>query len=172
MKTLVDICPDFPEWPDRWHGMPVRIGVGKPHWIAAPLPPNRTGGSPASGSPVDGSPQRGPAKPGDGRVQSLPSLERPFALRTGLFLRTGSPAMFFDRNLRRFGHPAPTPVYRARGQAAGIEVQDRFVPAERTFHLPGALRSPGVTRLRRYDGSSDSCPATLRTGRFPREFGT
>ena len=29
------------------------IGVGKPHWIAAPLPPNRTGGFPASGFPVD-----------------------------------------------------------------------------------------------------------------------
>ena len=26
------------------------------------------------------------------------------------------------------------------------------------IHLPGALRSPGVTRLRRYYGSSDSCP--------------
>jgi len=32
---------------------PAEIGVGKPHWFAAPLPPNRTGGSPASGSPVD-----------------------------------------------------------------------------------------------------------------------
>ncbi|MGO9019362.1 MAG: hypothetical protein ACLQVJ_13540, partial [Syntrophobacteraceae bacterium] len=30
------------------------IGVGTTHWIASPLPPNRTGGSPASGSPVDG----------------------------------------------------------------------------------------------------------------------
>ena len=30
-----------------------RIEVGKPHWFVAPLPPNRTGGSPASGSPVD-----------------------------------------------------------------------------------------------------------------------
>ena len=30
-----------------------RIEVGKSHWIAIPLPPNRTGGSPASGSPVD-----------------------------------------------------------------------------------------------------------------------
>ena len=29
------------------------IGVGKLHWVAPPLPPNRTGGSPASGSPVD-----------------------------------------------------------------------------------------------------------------------
>ena len=32
---------------------PVQIGVGKPHWVAALLPSNRTGGSPASGSPVD-----------------------------------------------------------------------------------------------------------------------
>ena len=29
-----------------------RIGVGTTHWIAPPLPPNRTCGSPASGSPV------------------------------------------------------------------------------------------------------------------------
>ena len=32
----------------------VSIGVGKAHWLEPPLPPNRTGGSPASGSPVDG----------------------------------------------------------------------------------------------------------------------
>ena len=32
----------------------VRIGVGKVHWFEPPLPPNRTGGSPASGSPVGG----------------------------------------------------------------------------------------------------------------------
>lgn len=30
------------------------IGVGTVHWFAPPLPPNRTGGSPASGSPVGG----------------------------------------------------------------------------------------------------------------------
>src|SRR4030042_1440404 len=36
------------------------IGVGTSHWIVTPLPPNRTGGSPASGSPVGGSPTRGP----------------------------------------------------------------------------------------------------------------
>ena len=30
------------------------IGVGTTHWIAPPLPPNRTCGSPASGSPVGG----------------------------------------------------------------------------------------------------------------------
>jgi hypothetical protein len=29
-----------------------KIGVGMTHWCASPLPPNRTGGSPASGSPV------------------------------------------------------------------------------------------------------------------------
>jgi len=27
------------------------------------------------------------------------------------------------------------------------------------FHLPGSLRSPGITRLRRYYGTSDSCPS-------------
>jgi hypothetical protein len=30
------------------------IGVGTAHWVAPPLPPNRTGGFPASGSPVGG----------------------------------------------------------------------------------------------------------------------
>src|ERR1700740_1912029 len=39
-----------------WHTM---IGVGRTDWVRSPLPPNRTGGSPASGSPVDGSPARG-----------------------------------------------------------------------------------------------------------------
>src|SRR5262249_30449865 len=38
----------------RRGGVAGLIGVGKPHWVAAPLPPNRTGGSPASGSPVSG----------------------------------------------------------------------------------------------------------------------
>jgi hypothetical protein len=28
------------------------IGVGMAHWVVPPLPPNRTGGFPASGSPV------------------------------------------------------------------------------------------------------------------------
>ena len=37
----------------EWIGdHPSRIGVGTTHWIAPPLPPNRTCGSPASGSPV------------------------------------------------------------------------------------------------------------------------
>src|SRR6476620_3351447 len=31
-----------------------RIGVGTAHWVAPPLPPNRTCRSPASGSPVGG----------------------------------------------------------------------------------------------------------------------
>src|SRR5437867_11095073 len=35
------------------------IGVGRGDWIRSSLPPNRTGGFPASGSPVSGSPPRG-----------------------------------------------------------------------------------------------------------------
>jgi len=35
------------------------------------------------------------------------------------------------------------------------------------FHLPGTLRSTGVTRLHHYYGSSDSCPTqSCRTGLF------
>jgi len=39
-----------------------------------------------------------------------------------------------------------------------------LVPAVSTsrIHLPASLRSTGVTRLRRYYGRSDSCPAALR----------
>jgi len=29
MKTPEDIYPDFPEWPDRWHGMPEDIPYGQ-----------------------------------------------------------------------------------------------------------------------------------------------
>ena len=29
MKTPEDICPDFPEWPDRWHGMPEDVPYGQ-----------------------------------------------------------------------------------------------------------------------------------------------
>jgi hypothetical protein len=36
-----------------------RIGVGRNDWFRSPLPPNRTGGSPASGSPVKESPRKG-----------------------------------------------------------------------------------------------------------------
>jgi hypothetical protein len=35
---------------------------------------------------------------------------------------------------------------------------------EPQLHLPAPLRSPGVTRLHRYYGCSDSCTAALRTG--------
>src|SRR5258708_22479650 len=50
------------------------IGVGRPHWFAAPLPPNRTGGSPASGSPVDGSPSRGLTRRRMGCFQTVQPL--------------------------------------------------------------------------------------------------
>jgi len=29
MKTPEDICPDFPEWPNRWHGLAKDIPYGK-----------------------------------------------------------------------------------------------------------------------------------------------
>src|SRR5205085_1614424 len=46
------------------------IGVGKPHWIAAPLPPNRTCRSPASGSPVSGLTSRRIGEPSMSRFQT------------------------------------------------------------------------------------------------------
>jgi hypothetical protein len=53
-----------------------RIGVGRTDWYRSPLPPNRTGGSPASGSPVDGYPRR------DGRMAATIA-----SVRSGLSLR-------------------------------------------------------------------------------------
>ena len=29
MKTPEDICPDFPEWPDRWHGVKQDVPYGE-----------------------------------------------------------------------------------------------------------------------------------------------
>ena len=49
---------------------PRLIGVGRPDWVRAPLPPNRAGGSPAHGSPVDGSPLRGLNGRGTGGYQT------------------------------------------------------------------------------------------------------
>jgi hypothetical protein len=42
--------------PPMWQraSCPPMIGVGRPDWVRAPLPPNRAGGFPAHGSPVDG----------------------------------------------------------------------------------------------------------------------
>ena len=46
-------------WRNHQHSVCHRIGVGTRDWFRAPLPPNRTGGFPASGSPVEESPPRG-----------------------------------------------------------------------------------------------------------------
>jgi hypothetical protein len=49
----------------------VKIGVGTADWIRPPLPPNRTGGSPAYGSPVDGLPTGGLDETKMGCVQAV-----------------------------------------------------------------------------------------------------
>ena len=46
----------------------IAIGVGRPDWVRAPLPPNRAGGSPAHGSPVDGFTSRRIERPRHGRL--------------------------------------------------------------------------------------------------------
>src|SRR5437870_8510867 len=51
MKYVLSLSPQS--------GRPKNIGVGRGDWLRSSLPPNRTGGSPASGSPVSGSPPRG-----------------------------------------------------------------------------------------------------------------
>jgi len=52
------VRPDRPACADASCDATVRetepIGVGRDDWFRLPLPPNRTGGSPASGSPVGG----------------------------------------------------------------------------------------------------------------------
>ena len=50
------------------HPHPRPIGVGRPDWVRAPLPPNRAGGSPAHGSPVDGFTSRRIERPRHGRL--------------------------------------------------------------------------------------------------------
>src|SRR5437867_11245483 len=58
----------------------VLIGVGRNDWFHSPLPPNRTGGSPASGSPVDGSPRGGLDETTMGRVQAV----QPMCVEVGI----------------------------------------------------------------------------------------
>src|SRR6266404_7571816 len=43
-----------PATPPTYGAKTPAIGVGRDDWFRLPLPPNRTGGSPASGSPVGG----------------------------------------------------------------------------------------------------------------------
>ncbi len=52
------------------------IGVGTAHWFGPPLPPNRTGGFPASGSPVDGFTSERIDRPGHGRYSGSTALGR------------------------------------------------------------------------------------------------
>src|SRR5690242_16838498 len=59
--------------------MSAMIGVGSRDWVRDPLPPNRTGGSPASGSPVDGSPARGLAD----QVMGVLQVEQPVIGKEG-----------------------------------------------------------------------------------------
>jgi len=61
----------------------IQIGVGATDWFRPPLPPNRTGGSPAYGSPVDGLPTGGLNKTNMGCVQAVqPMLVEVFPPRT------------------------------------------------------------------------------------------
>ena len=52
---------------------PLAIGVGRTNWLRSPLPPNRTGGSPASGSPVGGVTYERVDKPTRGATGGMPA---------------------------------------------------------------------------------------------------
>jgi len=120
-----------------------------------PLPPNRTGGSPASGFPVGGlTSKRG--DPADSCRIRLSvgirddSRHRPFG---------GAPWSIPTAD-------STNPVTCARHDPRGLVPKDtRYVEnlmlLSPAIHLPTSLRSPGITRLHRYYGRSDSCSAGL-----------
>ena len=60
-------------WIDVFVVPPLAIGVGTADWFRPPLPPNRTGGFPASGSPVDGFTSVRIDRPRHGRLVRLNS---------------------------------------------------------------------------------------------------
>ena len=166
-------------------GSRFRIGVGRADWSRLPLPPNRTGGFPASGSPVDGLTFMRVDRPKHGRS---PDCTAPVRRRRccASVIQAKPLASFHSRDESRqqarcpdtrFGH-LPQRVESGRSGLLSQRHCRRCVfrlSGHCAFHLPASLRSPGVTRLRRYYGRSDSCPAapclaarfrSARTGLF------
>jgi hypothetical protein len=106
--------------------------------VSLPLPPNRTGGSPASGSPVGGSPQRGLMRaPGKQREQSRYFDEHQHPLGPERWVNLG------------------LPVCLASGRHLHWFTLSSFCVTR--IHLPALLHSTPVTELHRYYERSDSC---------------
>jgi len=131
------------------------IGVGSIDWLRHPLPPNRTCGSPASGSPVGGLTCERTDGPKDGRL--LQAQRLPFGL---LRRHPCCPVLRFALLSSASGH-SPTLL----AQRAMLSVSFRMDRTSR-LHLPAPLRSPGITRLLRYYGCSDSCAEARFLGPF------
>ena len=131
------------------------IGVGRAEWSRSPLPPNRTGGSPASGSPVGGLTseridrseprRRGEAVSDSARVATLPCTPHGAVNMT-------SKAIFGVRPVRL---ASVVPACSARRHWRRCPL--RRCPSSPSTFLR-SLRSRPVTALRRSSGRSDSCP--------------
>jgi len=137
-----------------------KIGVGKAGWSRPPLPPNRTGGSPASGFPVDGPSSRKdvltsgrrqrPLRPGDSGPQGprLLTLPPSSASRTHSLAIRLSP-VFSAAEIAPTGG-ALTAVYCDWSSLQPL-------------HLPASLCSRPVTALHRSYGGADFCAAACAT---------
>ena len=117
------------------------IGVGTTHWIAPPLPPNRSCGSPANGSPVSKLPHSEDRCRSVGRRRLAPR-RLPFG-----DICKQLPVQVWAFRLR-----CSSPI----GQSSS----DGMTPFPLVcFRFPATLRSTGVTPLLHYYDGSESCSA-------------
>jgi len=142
-------CGHSPPW----------IGIGR-SGCPSPLPPNRTGGSPASGFPVGGSPPRGWA---DRDRSSAERSHRPSqGHREGLAPPPGVANMSSEAIVGL--KPVALATMVPGGTAHRHSHRCRLL---RSLHSPSTflrhLRSLAVTPLPRYYGRSDSCPPHSET---------
>ena len=98
-----------------------------------------------------------------GRFQTVKPQRRKEAIPDSSFHPVFQGRQHALRPDRRFSpHPTGADFSRLRSPLGHCR-RGRFRrPVRHASHLPASLRSPGVTRLLRYYGRSDSCPAALR----------
>jgi len=128
-------------------------------WL--PLPPNRTGGFPASGSPVGGLTSKRTVKPvrrlriGEQPTTGPNGVTPPDTPRPGVPQQTcGSPERFHSGP----AGPSVSGPFSPVGHSRPVVAPPRWVTR---LHLPTPLRSAGITPLPRYYGCSDSWAALL-----------
>src|SRR5258708_6367529 len=111
------------------------IGVGRNDWVQFPLPPNRTGESPASGSPVEKSPMSGLTRGGVGlrqrkqpmlrkEVHRPPSIVQPASVdpKAGTFAQQ-APQTRPDPGIETFEGPVAVFEIRKPAHQRAIEVR-------------------------------------------------